>query len=200
MYPPKHHQDNHPEHCKEVAKNYPFATIISIKDNSPFITHTPLILQDDILLGHIDANNPQVELLKNDQSVTTIFSGPQTYISPSIYTTKQLPTWNYIISHGIGVVKEIKDPIFIKKFMVTMTSYLEGNKQAFTLDIEDPRMDKLIPYIHCFAIEINQWKGKFKISQDKNLNDIEKAKQELIKNNQRNIAEFVNNIYTNHFS
>ncbi|MBQ4821478.1 FMN-binding negative transcriptional regulator [Aquimarina sp. MMG016] len=199
MYPPKHHQDYNIENIKEVALTYPFATIISAKDDTPFITHAPLIFHGDKLVGHIDANNPHVDLLNNNYPITCVFQGPQTYISPSIYTTKQLPTWNYIFSHAKGVVQEIKDPDTIKGSMVTMTEYLEGTSQAFTLDINDKRMDRLVPYIHCFEIEVQQWEGKFKLSQDKIPADIKNAKRELIQNNQKSVADFVNRIFEKHF-
>ncbi|MHA7058619.1 FMN-binding negative transcriptional regulator [Aquimarina sp. M1] len=199
MYPPKHHQDYNEKHIKSVATSYPFATLISAKNTTPFVTHAPLIFHDEKLVGHIDTKNPHVELLKSNYPVTTIFQGPQTYISPSIYTTNQLPTWNYIIAHATGIVNEIKETEIIKKSMVMMTEFLEAPNQDFILSLEDPRMDRLVPYIHCFEIEVQKWEGKFKLSQDKIPADIENAKHELIKNNQKNIADFVNGLYEMHF-
>src|SRR5690554_6028456 len=113
-YPPKHHQDKDLDHLLEVIKTYPLATVISVKNNELVITHLPLIYEHGKLIGHLDKNNPQVELLKNSNPVTLIFSGPQCYISPSIYTTTQLPTWNYIKVHITGTVNEIKNPETIK--------------------------------------------------------------------------------------
>ncbi len=199
MYPPKHHQDNNLENIKQVAIDYPFASLISAKDNIPYITHAPLIFHGDTLVGHIDKNNPHTQLLKDNHPIATVFQGPQTYISPSIYTTKQLPTWNYIIAHATGIVKEITDPDMIKKSMVIMTEFLETPNQKFILEYKDPRMDRLVPYIHCFEIEIKQWEGKFKLSQDKIPADIENAKRELINNNQKNVADFVTSIFEKHF-
>ncbi len=199
MYPPKHHQDYNPENIKEVAKAYPFSVLISAQGQTPFITHAPLIFHGEKLVGHIDINNPHTKLLKEDYPITAVFQGPQTYISPSIYTTKQLPTWNYIIAHATGTAKEIKDTNVIKRSIVTMTEFLEKPDQRFILDLEDPRMNRLVPYIHCFEISINQWEGKFKLSQDKVPADIENAKQELIKNNQKNIKSFVDTLFEKHF-
>ncbi len=199
MYPPKHHQDYNSNTIKEVAKTYPFATLVSAKDKTPFITHAPLIFHGDTLVAHIDVHNPHVALLKGDYPVTAIFQGPQTYISPSIYTTKQLPTWNYIIAHAKGTVKEILDPARVKKSILAMTEFLEAPDQKFVLDYDDKRMDRLVPYIHCFEIEVNTWEGKFKLSQDKVPADIENAKRELILNNQKNVKDFVNTIFELHF-
>ncbi|WP_378177840.1 FMN-binding negative transcriptional regulator [Aquimarina sp. SS2-1] len=199
MYPPKHHQDYNLENIKSVATAYPFATLISAKGTTPFITHAPLIFHGDKLIGHIDANNQHTLLLNNKYPITAIFQGPQTYISPSIYTTKQLPTWNYIIAHARGIVNEIKDPDVIKNSIVVMTEFLETPDQNFTLSLDDPRMDRLVPYIHCFEIEVQHWEGKFKLSQDKVPADIENAKQELIKNSQQNVSNFVNELFKKHF-
>ncbi|TSE11073.1 FMN-binding negative transcriptional regulator [Aquimarina algiphila] len=199
MYPPKHHQEYNIENIKKVALEYPFATLVSAKEKTPFVTHVPLVFHNDKLVGHIDKNNPHVELLKDNYPVTAIFQGPQTYISPSIYTTKSLPTWNYIIAHARGIVKEIKDSDIIKRSIVTMTEYLEAPNHRFVLDHNDERMNRLINYIHGFEIDIQHWEGKFKLSQDKVPADIENAKQELIKNNQNNIEDFVNQLFKNHF-
>ncbi len=199
MYPPKHHQDYSIENIKEVAKAYPFSVLVSAEGQTSFITHAPLIFQGEKLVGHIDKNNPHTKLLKDNYPITAIFQGPQTYISPSIYTTKQLPTWNYIIAHATGVVRQINDPNTTKKSIVTMTEFLENPDQKFILDLNDPRMDRLVPYIHCFEIEVQNWEGKFKLSQDKTPADINNAKQELIKNNQKSVADFVNNLFEKHF-
>ena len=86
-YPPKHHQDNDRNHMIEVIKTYPLATVISVKDNQPLITHLPLVYEKDKLIGHIDIYNPQAQLLKENNDVTILFAGPECYISPSVYST-----------------------------------------------------------------------------------------------------------------
>ena len=45
-YPPKIHQDNDIQHMVEVIKTYPLATLISVKNNEPFITHLPLVYNE----------------------------------------------------------------------------------------------------------------------------------------------------------
>ena len=72
-YPPKKHQDDDINHMIEVIETYPLATVISVKDDEPLITHLPLIYEDGKLIGHIDIYNPQAKLLKDNSSVTIIF-------------------------------------------------------------------------------------------------------------------------------
>jgi len=193
-YPPKHHQDNNINHMIEVIKTYPLATLISVTNNEPLITHLPLIYDDRKLIGHIDKFNPQAELLKDDKEITIIFSGPQCYISPSIYTTTQLPTWNYIKVHLKGKVTAITDEQKVKQSLINMTQFLEQPDRKYELKIDNPKMQGLINYIKGFEIEITDWEGKFKLSQDKKPRDFENAKAELIRLNQENIKIFLEKV------
>ncbi|MBO3098414.1 FMN-binding negative transcriptional regulator [Gelidibacter pelagius] len=194
-YPPKQHQDDNHEHIIEVIKTYPLATLISVKNNLPLISHLPLIYSDGKLTGHLDKYNPQAELLKDDNDVTVIFSGPQCYISPSIYSTTQLPTWNYIVVHLKGKVKDIVDQEAIKQSMIDMTSFLEAPEHKYTLELDNPRMAQFISYVKGFEIDITHWEGKFKLSQDKKPKDIESARNELIRANQESIRLFLDTVF-----
>ncbi len=195
MYPPKKHQDDDVDHLIEVIKTYPLATVISVKDNNPLITHLPLIYDDGKLIGHIDIYNPQSELLKNDKDLTVIFSGPQCYISPSVYATTQLPTWNYIKVHLKGKVTAIESKEALKQSLITMTEFLEAPDHKYVLETDNPRMVRNLDYIKMFEIEITHWEGKFKLSQDKKPKDIDLAREELIRANQESIRQFLNSVF-----
>lgn len=197
-YPPKHHQDNDINHIIEVVKTYPLATLISVKDNTPFITHLPLIYNEaGNLIGHIDIYNPQAELLKDNNDITIVFSGPQCYISPSIYTTKQLPTWNYIKVHLKGKVKAIESKESLKESLITMTEFLEAPEHNYVLEPDNRAMKGYLDYIKMFEITIDSWEGKFKLSQDKKPIDIENARAELIWANQESIKVFLGKVFKN---
>jgi transcriptional regulator len=179
----------------EVIKTYPLATVISVRDNQPLITHLPLIYENDKLIGHIDIYNPQAQLLKNNNDVTILFSGPECYISPSIYTTTQLPTWNYIKVHLTGKVKAIESKAALKQSLITMTEFLEAPDHRYVLEPDNPRLDKNLDYIEMFEVEISHWEGKFKLSQDKKPKDIEAAREELVRANQESIRLFLNKVF-----
>lgn len=197
MYPPPHHQSHDIEKMISVIKHFPLGILITAKDGKPFVTHIPFIYNETTkkLVAHIDRNNPQLETLQDDAEVTVVFKGPDTYISPSVYSTSQLPTWNYIIVHITGNIQLINEPEAVKKTMVAMTEFLEGEAQKFILKNDDPRMERLINYIQAFEIEITHWEGKFKLSQDKIPQDFENAKQELIKKSRKDISGFINEVY-----
>ncbi len=197
MYPPKHHQSNDQQKMIAVIKQYPFAMLVSTLNENPLITHIPIIYNETTgkLVAHIDKYNPQVATLKDGAEVTVVFRGTDCYISPSVYSTKQLPTWNYIIVHIKGIVSLINDPEEAKDTMIAMTQFLEGADQKFVLEKDNRGMRNLINYIQAFEIEITHWEGKFKLSQDKNKKDQENAKQELIKKSRENITGFIDDIY-----
>ncbi|WP_179335837.1 FMN-binding negative transcriptional regulator [Winogradskyella costae] len=194
-YPPQQHQDNDKNHLIEVIKTYPLATVISVKDNEPLITHLPLIYENGKLIGHIDVNNPQAELLKDKKDVTLIFAGPECYISPSIYSTTQLPTWNYIKVHLKGTVKAIESKTALKQSLIKMTEFLEAPDHKYTLESDNPRLDKNLGYIEMFEITITDWEGKFKLSQDKKPIDTAAAREELIRSHHKNIKQFLEKIF-----
>ncbi len=202
-YPPRHHQESDFNNVLEVVKNYPFGTLITVKEQEPLITHIPIVFEQDgsvygKLVAHIDKFNPQVATLTNGAMVTAVFYGPDCYISPSVYSTRQLPTWNYIFAHLKGSVTLLTDKETVKRTMVRMTSFLEGENPKYELSQDDSRMEGLIDYIVGFEIEITAWEGKFKFSQDKQKKDRELAKQELIRSQKKDISAFVDRIYDNH--
>ncbi|MFD0860806.1 FMN-binding negative transcriptional regulator [Sungkyunkwania multivorans] len=202
-YPPKHHQEQNYPNAIRVMKAYPFGTLISAKDSEIFATHIPLIYEDDgstygKLVAHIDKYNPQVELLKDGIGCTAIFYGPDTYISPSVYSTTQLPTWNYINVHIKGKVTRIEDRNDVRDTIIRMTAFLEGDDPKYVLTPDNPRMEAALDYIIGFEIAITAWEGKFKFSQDKLKRDQQLAKMALIKNNQQSIKDFVDEIMKHH--
>ena len=180
-----------------MIKTYPLATVISVQNNEPFITHLPLIYrqEDSKLIGHIDIYNPQANLLKDNNPITILFSGPQCYISPSVYTTTQLPTWNYIKVHLKGTVKAIESKDALKQSLITMTEFLEQPDHKYVLEPDNPRMEGALDYIKMFEITINDWEGKFKLSQDKHPKDIRQARAELVRANQESIKEFLDRVF-----
>ncbi|KAA3618419.1 MAG: FMN-binding negative transcriptional regulator [Flavobacterium sp.] len=197
MYPPPYHQSHDRSKMIEVIKAFPFGMLVTAQNNDSFITHIPIIYNEDScrLVAHIDSQNPQVATLTNGAKATVVFKGPDCYISPSVYSTEQLPTWNYIIVHISGIIHRITDTEAVKNTMIDMTAFLEGDNPKFILEKDNPKMDRMVNYIKAFEIEITKWEGKFKLSQDKNETDYELAKSELILECKKGHKEFIENIY-----
>lgn len=202
-YPPKHHQEQNFKNIVKLLKAYPFGTLITVNDNIPFITHIPLIYENDgsthgKLLAHIDKYNPQVATLTDGKEITAIFYGPDCYISPSVYSTQQLPTWNYLIVHLKGTIVRYSDKETVKQTIIDMTSFLEGNNPKYSLEKDNPRMAAALDYIVGFEIKITSWEGKYKFSQDKKKEDRNLAKEALIQSQQKDVRVFLEDIIKDH--
>lgn len=179
QYPPVHHQEGNYKNIVKLMEMYPLATINSCLNNEIESTHTPLVYQPNqqlgVLIGHMDKFNPQVDHFKEDIEVQIIFNGPQVYISPAVYSTTQLPTWNYFKAHLKGKLTLENEREKVKQSLINMTAFLEGDQPNYTLDPNNPRMETALDYIVGFRIEITSWEGKYKISQDKKKEDQKRA-------------------------
>ncbi len=76
-----------------------------------------------------------------------------------------------------------------------MTEFLEAPEHKYVLEPDNPRMERNLDYIKMFEISIEEWEGKFKLSQDKKPSDIANAKAEMIRANQKSIEDFLNTIF-----
>lgn len=182
-YPPPHHQESNFENIIALMQTYPLATIVTAKNEDILSSHTPLIYQANNelgrLIGHLDKYNPQLDHFRSNEKVELIFNGPQVYISPSVYGTTQLPTWNYFKAHLKGRIKIEDNQEKVKQSLINMTAFLEGENPAYTLESNNPRMAAALDYIVGFHIEIDSWEGKYKISQDKRKDDQLRAKKAM---------------------
>lgn len=198
-YPPKHHQETNFKNIVKTIQKYPLATLISAKDSKVFTTHLPLIYDASHgefgkLIGHIDKFNPQVALLKDGISTQVIFHGPDCYISPNVYSTTQLPTWNYVKVHITGKATHITNDKEVVASIARMTSFLETSDNPYVLDVDSKRVNALTDYIVGFELEITSWEGKFKLSQDKLPKDQRLAKEALIQKSRNDVTAFINGI------
>ena len=179
QYPPVHHQEGNYKNIVQLMQMYPLATIHSCLNNEIKSTHTPLVYQANeqlgVLIGHIDKYNPQVRHFKEDIEVQIIFNGPQVYISQSVYSSTQLPTWNYFKAHLKGKLILENEREKVRRSLINMTAFLEGDQPNYILEPDNPRMETALDYIVGFRIEINSWEGKYKISKDKKKEDQKRA-------------------------
>jgi len=108
MYLPAQFSETDRATAAEVMRAYPFASLISNDEGAlPYVTHLPLVLQESIedglvLLGHCAKANPHWRYLGERPDALVTFTGPQAYLSPSVYPDlARVPTWNYIAVHCI---------------------------------------------------------------------------------------------------
>lgn len=152
----------------ELIKENSFATLFSLHEGLPFVTHLPLILNSErtYLYGHFARPNPQWKDIEN-QIVLAVFHGPHSYISPSWYeTNKAVPTWNYTAVHVYGEVQLITEEELHKSLEELVEKY-EGPESSYKLDeVDSDYLNGLSKGITGFKIKITRVEGKAKLSQN----------------------------------
>ena len=118
MYIPPAFRDDDTASLHAVIKASRLANLITATDEGLVGTPLPLFLDDSegefgTLYGHVARANPQWSLQPTSDALA-IFMGPDAYITPSWYQTKQetgkvVPTWNYVAVHAYGEIEFFDD-------------------------------------------------------------------------------------------
>ena len=195
-YPLKPFQAIDPDKLQRVIAKYPLATVISQCDEFPAVSQVPLIYDPvaDVLQGHMDRNNPHCEALQRGGNVYSVFSGPNHYISPSIYPDSQYPGWNYIAVHVEGTVRTIEDYEWLKELLLQTAEAHEPPDSGYRLSPEQDRFDTLIKYIVGFEIAVSDMRGVFKLAQDKGERHALLARDHLADLHKRDLSEFLTDL------
>lgn len=166
-----------------VMKAYPLGLVITSDGTQFGASHIPLMLEANTdgrlrLLGHMDAANPQLAEL-DDRPVYVVFSGPDTYVSPNVYVTRQLPTWNYVTVHAEGRGRVEAPGLGILDDIARLAQQSEP-PAGWTFDKSEPRVTGLAPLIRRVIIDVTRIEGRFKLSQEKSTADRQAAANHLI--------------------
>ena len=94
MYVPKHFEETRIEILHELIRTHPLAALVTLTPDGLDANHIPFEIDPDpapfgILRGHIARANPLWRHFSKDIEALAIFQGPNTYISPSWYPSKQ---------------------------------------------------------------------------------------------------------------
>jgi transcriptional regulator len=123
------------------------------------------------------ANSQWRETLPGSQALA-IFQGPQAYISPSWYPTKQetgrvVPTWNYAVVHAHGTLCTFDDSDLLLDHLRSLTALQESRfREPWTIDDAPPDFIRgLTKAIVGIEIPITRLEGKWKMSQNRSPKD-----------------------------
>lgn len=176
MYNPQRFQSTDTDDAFELMLHNPFATLISVVDGKPFISHLPITpkkIDSSIeLIGHLARANPHSKFLAGSE-VTVIFHGPHTYITPKWYVEDDVPTWNYATVHVKGSVEMIESNQGIIECLKELTVHVEKfwpSGWNFFVP-EDLSGEILQKSIVGFKIKIGDLNFKKKLSQNRSAAD-----------------------------
>lgn len=109
-----------------------------------------------------------------DVEALVVFQGPQTYITPSWYQTKEetgkvVPTWNYAVVHAYGGIRIIEDSNWLRAAVERLTNQQErARKRAWAVsDAPDEYVQAQLRAIVGIEIPVTRLIGKWKVSQNR---------------------------------
>jgi len=178
MYTPKHFDEARIEVMHELIRARPLATLVTLSPTGLDANHIPLYLKDDgspfgTLQGHVARANPLSHDFAQELGVLAVFHGPEAYITPSWYATKQetgraVPTWNYAVVHAHGAMRVIDDPAWLRAHLDALTAHNEAGFPAPWAPGDAPTeyVEKLMTALVGIEIPITKLSGKWKTSQN----------------------------------
>ena len=178
MYLPKHFEEPRVEVMHELMRAHPLATLVTLTAGGLDANHIPLQLVADsspfgTLQGHVARANPLWRDFDRNVEVLAVFRGPEGYISPSWYATKQetgkaVPTWNYAVVHAHGKLRVIDDAAWLRAQIEALTTHNEASlPQPWAVsDAPHDYTEKMISALVGIEIEITRLTGKWKTSQN----------------------------------
>lgn len=183
MYIPKQFQQTEVSELYSVINEYPLAAVIYTDADGLQANHFPLIhsLSDTgygTLSAHVPRINPVSKIGSEALDVLVIFQGPQCYISPSWYPSKQVtekvvPTWNYLVVHAKGKMRIIDDQNWVSAHLQMFTDKMEA-KFENPWRVSDAPVDftaKLMMHLVGVEVTIDSLEGKWKVSQNRSADD-----------------------------
>lgn len=198
MYIPKINRMSDQTEIIAFMRQYSFATIITAKDGYPVATPLPfsIAVTDDkvTLTAHFAKANPQWQDIEA-HPVLVIFSEPHAYISTKHYDQPlNVPTWNYVSVHAYGKGRLITDSVEVMEVLEAMIRHYEPDYQKDWEKFPDTYKSNMAKGIVAFEIEVTQWEGKKKISQNRSETEKERIIHSLSQSNhssEKLIAEYM---------
>ena len=163
-----------PDRSSQLAlmRAQPLATLASVADGMPMFSHVPLVVEerDDrlVLLGHVALANPHWRTWSGDHPVVAVFSGPNGYVSPRLYTGREaVPTWNYIAVHAQGRLRAIEDSDGKERILKALIAVHDPAYHAQWNALGETYRERMKRGIVGFEIAVDRVDGKFKLSQNR---------------------------------
>jgi transcriptional regulator len=163
----------------EAIRRCRLAILVDAGEAGLQASHIPVLLDAEAgpygtLLGHFARSNPQARLQASQTETLVVFPGPDAYVSPGWYPSKQatgkaVPTWNYVAVHAYGRLEPIDEPAAKRAIVAALSDRHEAG-QPHPWRIEDAPDDFIaaqLAAIVAFRMPISRLEGKWKLSQNR---------------------------------
>ncbi len=178
MYTPPAFRDDDRDSLRATIRASRLATLVTGTVDGVLATPLPLYLEENegehgVLYGHLARANPQGRAAALGEALA-IFMGPDAYVTPSWYETKQetgkvVPTWNYVAVHAYGPVEFFDDAVRLLDVVTRLTNLHEGARaRPWTVSEAPPEfVQAQLRGIIGLRLPITRLEGKRKLSQNR---------------------------------
>jgi transcriptional regulator len=185
MYQPPAFREERIETLHGLMRAHPLATLVCAGPDGIEAHHLPLLLDGNVsedskfgaLSGHFAKANPLRQALESAPDglpVIAIFHGPEHYISPAWYPSKQIdgkvvPTWNYTVVHAHGVLRPMADADRLRAHLDDLSASQEAGRPEPWAPSDAPAkfIANMMKGIIGFDFEIARLDGKWKLGQNR---------------------------------
>jgi transcriptional regulator len=167
----------------EAIRHSRLTSLVTLNETGLEASQVPVLVDPTegefgTIYGHLARANPQWRGVQPTVPALAIATGPDAYISPSWYATKQqtgkvVPTWNYVVVHAYGGIEFIEEAEGLLAIVTRLTNHHEG-KRAEPWSVSDAPGDFIqaqLKGIVGFKLAITRIEGKWKLSQNRSAED-----------------------------
>lgn len=165
-----------------LIRAHPLAAFITNLGSRVAVDHLPLLVvaheERGILRGHIPRTNPLARAFAERAEAVAVFQGPDSYITPSWYPSKQahgraVPTWNYAVVHARGHPRIVDDAGWVLEHLTALTEEHEARQASpwKVGDAPEDYRDAMIERLVGLEMPIDSIVGRWKVSQNRPLGD-----------------------------
>lgn len=178
MYRPPAFREDRTDHLHAAIRAHPLATLVTQGARGLTANLLPFLLATDdegrdLLQSHLARANPQLADLRDGAEALLIFRGPEAYVSPGWYPSKQehgrvVPTWNYVMVQAWGRPRVIDDHGWLRRQIGGLTAQQERDR-PLPWSMEDAPaayIDAQLKGIAGVEIAVDRIEGKWKASQN----------------------------------
>ncbi|HWA40403.1 MAG TPA: FMN-binding negative transcriptional regulator [Gemmatimonadales bacterium] len=176
MYIPHRFRNTDLAAVKAFLAAHSFGILVNVVDGKLWGTHIPLELDVDpagreVLYGHVARANPQWRAVGPGREVLAIFTGPDAYVSSSVYAEPDTPTWNYVAVHVRGEVELLEAEETREVLRRLLAKYERDSARPVTLEGLPERVQHLVNGIVAFKVVVRDIEAAFKLSQNRDARD-----------------------------
>ena len=183
MYLPKEFREERVPVLHEAIRQAALGTLVTLGADGLEASHVPMLLDPEAgpcgtLTGHIARANGQWQRANGNVTALAIFLGPEAYVSPGWYATKQktgrvVPTWNYVAVHASGALRFFDDAEQLLTLVTRLTATHEARRPTpwAVTDAPPEFVRAQLKAIVGFELRIERLEGKWKLSQNRPAED-----------------------------